>query len=71
MSHVDKQHKEAAYQAWLGYYGSDKETRKDRKKLVDNANELSRIMGLKEPPIIPKRILAKMSLNNVPGLRSG
>ncbi|CAN1179202.1 DEAD-box ATP-dependent RNA helicase 31 [Linum perenne] len=71
MSHVDKQHKEAAYQAWLGYYNSDKETRKDRKKLVDNANELSRIMGLKEPPIIPKRILAKMSLNNVPGLRSG
>ncbi|CAN0884743.1 DEAD-box ATP-dependent RNA helicase 31 [Linum grandiflorum] len=70
MSQVDKQHKEAAYQAWLGYYNSDKETRKDRKKLVEHANEFSRTMGLKEPPAIPKRILAKMSLNNVAGLRS-
>lgn len=62
--------KEAAYQAWLGYYNSNKNVGRDKNRLVELANEFSRSMGLGSPPTIPKLILGKMGLKNVAGLRS-
>ena len=70
LSHVEMKHKEAAYQAWLGYYNSNKKVGKDKYRLVELANEFSRTMGLDNPPAIPKLVLGKMGLRNIPGLRS-
>ena len=70
LSHVDMNSKEAAYQAWLGYYNSNKTVARNKKRLVELANEFSRSMGLDNPPAIRKLILGKMGLKNVPGLRS-
>ena len=62
-------HKEAAYQAWLGYYKSQKKIARDTTRLVELANEFSRSMGLDTPPAIPINVIGKMGLKNVPGLR--
>ncbi|KAK4266984.1 hypothetical protein QN277_023834 [Acacia crassicarpa] len=70
LSHVEMKHKEAAYQAWLGYYNSNKKVGRDKQRLVELANEFSRTMGLDNPPAIPKLVLGKMGLRNIPGLRS-
>lgn len=70
LSHVEMKNKEAAYQAWLGYYNSNKKVGRDKYKLVELANEYSRSMGLDNPPAIPKLVLGKMGLRNIPGLRS-
>lgn len=70
LSHVDMKNKEAAYQAWLGYYNSYKSISSDKYRLVELANEFSRSMGLDNPPAIPKLVLGKMGLKNIPGLRS-
>ncbi|KAI5408928.1 DEAD-box ATP-dependent RNA helicase 31 [Lathyrus oleraceus] len=70
LSNVEMKNKEAAYQAWLGYYNSNKKVGKDKYMLVELANEFSRCMGLDSPPAIPKLVLGKMGLKNIPGLRS-
>lgn len=70
LSHVEMKNKEAAYQAWLGYYNSNKNVGRDKYRLVELANEFSRTMGLDNPPAIPKLVLGKMGLRNIPGLRS-
>ncbi|KAF8112532.1 hypothetical protein N665_0063s0018 [Sinapis alba] len=70
LCHVEMRNKEAAYQAWLGYYNSQKMIGRDKERLVELANEFSRSMGLDNPPAIPKLILGKMGLKNVPGLRA-
>ncbi|KAL2893205.1 DEAD-box ATP-dependent RNA helicase 31 [Bienertia sinuspersici] len=70
LSNVEMKSKESAYQAWLGYYNSNKNIGKDKIRLVQLANEFSRSMGLDNPPAIPKLVLGKMGLKNVPGLRS-
>ncbi|KAF3439877.1 hypothetical protein FNV43_RR18155 [Rhamnella rubrinervis] len=70
LSHVEMKNKEAAYQAWLGYYNSNKKVGRDKHRLVELANDFSRSMGLDNPPAIPKLVLGKMGLRNVPGLRS-
>uniref|UniRef100_A0A7N1A7X8 ATP-dependent RNA helicase n=1 Tax=Kalanchoe fedtschenkoi TaxID=63787 RepID=A0A7N1A7X8_KALFE len=70
LSQVDMKNKEAAYQAWLGFYNSVKSVGRDKHRLVELANEFSRSMGLDNPPAIPKQVLGKMGLKNVPGLRS-
>ena len=70
MSHVEMKNKAAAYQAWLGYYNSSKVVGRDKYKLVELANEFSQSMGLDNPPAIPKLVLGKMGLKNIPGLRS-
>lgn len=70
LSHVEMKNKEAAYQAWLGYYNSNKKVGRDKCKLVELANDYSRSMGLDNPPAIPKLVLGKMGLRNIPGLRS-
>lgn len=70
LSRVEMKNKEAAYQAWLGYYNSNKKVGRDKARLVQLANEFSRSMGLDQPPAIPRLILGKMGLKNVPGLRA-
>ncbi|GMH22549.1 hypothetical protein Nepgr_024392 [Nepenthes gracilis] len=70
LSQVEMKNKESAYQAWLGYYNSNKIVGRDKYKLVELANEFSRSMGLDNPPAIPKLIIGKMGLRNIPGLRS-
>ncbi|XP_073007344.1 DEAD-box ATP-dependent RNA helicase 31-like [Typha latifolia] len=70
LTHVEMKSKQSAYQAWLGYYNSNKSIGRDKNKLVELASEFSKSMGLRDPPAIPKLILRKMGLNNVPGLRS-
>ncbi|KAL8172551.1 hypothetical protein V2J09_024355 [Rumex salicifolius] len=70
LSHVEMKSKESAYQAWLCYYNSNKIVGRDKFRLVELANEFSRCMGLDNPPAIPKLVLGKMGLKNVPGLRS-
>ncbi|KAK3161301.1 hypothetical protein QOZ80_1BG0075390 [Eleusine coracana subsp. coracana] len=67
---VEMKTKESAYQAWLGYYNSNKTIGRDKARLVRLAEEFSQSMGLSVPPAIPKLILRKMGLSNVPGLRS-
>ncbi|KAL5718996.1 RNA helicase [Ranunculus cassubicifolius] len=69
MSNVEMKNKEAAYQAWLGYYNSNKIVSRDKCRVVELANEFSRCMGLDNPPAIAKLIIGKMGLKNVPGLR--
>ncbi|KAJ6404339.1 hypothetical protein OIU84_012508 [Salix udensis] len=54
LSQVDMKSKEAAYQAWLGYYNSQKKVGNDKNRLVELANEFSRSMGLDTPPAISK-----------------
>ena len=66
---VDMKYKEAAYQAWLGYYTSQKKIARGTTRLVELANEFSRSMGLSIPPAIPVNVIDKMGLKNVPGLR--
>jgi hypothetical protein len=70
LAHVEVKDKESAYQAWLGYYNSNKVIGRDKYQLVSLANEFSRSMGLNNPPAVPKLVLRKMGLNNIPGLRS-
>lgn len=70
LCNVEMKNKESAYQAWLGYYNSNKTIGKDKYRLVELASEFSRSMGLDNPPAIPKLVLGKMGLKNVPGLRS-
>lgn len=69
LSNVEMKNKEAAYQAWLGYYNSNKTVSKDKCRLVELANDFSQCMGLDNPPAISKLVLGKMGLKNVPGLR--
>lgn len=70
LSQVEMKNKETAYQAWLGYYNSNKKVGRDKHRLVELANEFSRSMGLDNPPAIPKLVLGKMGLRNISGLRS-
>ncbi|KAL6842568.1 hypothetical protein ACP4OV_027412 [Aristida adscensionis] len=67
---VEMKSKESAYQAWLGYYNSNKTIGRDKSRLAHLAEEFSQSMGLAVPPAIPRNILRKMGLSNVPGLRS-
>nr|XP_010924855.1 DEAD-box ATP-dependent RNA helicase 31 isoform X2 [Elaeis guineensis] len=68
LSYVETKNKSSAYQAWLGYYNSNKNIGRDKTRLVELANEFSQSMGLNKPPAIPKLIVRKMGLTNVPGL---
>jgi ATP-dependent RNA helicase MSS116 len=66
---MDPKIKEMAYQAWLGYYRSVKGMALDKKKLVEYANQFSFSMGLAEPPALERKLLLKMNLLGVPGIR--
>lgn len=69
LGQVEMKNKESAYQAWLGYYNSNKMVGRDKTNLVLLAKEFSQSMGLDDPPAISKQVIGKMGLKNVPGLR--
>jgi len=70
--YVEETAKAKAYQAFLGYNKTYvKKLRLDNKDLVKIANDYSRAMGCPEPPMIDKRVVGKMGLKGVPGLRIG
>ncbi|KAI3834057.1 hypothetical protein MKW92_042924 [Papaver armeniacum] len=62
LSEVEMKNKEAAYQAWLGFYNSNKTVARDKSRLVELANEFSSSMGLDSPPAISKLVIGKMGL---------
>ncbi|KAH7117154.1 ATP-dependent RNA helicase MSS116, mitochondrial [Dendryphion nanum] len=69
---VDDSTKAKAYQAFLGYNKTYlKKLRLDTKGLVQVANAYAMAMGCPEPPMIEKKIIGKMGLKGVPGLRIG
>ena len=61
---------EQAYRAWLGYYnGHLKKVGWDKKRLVQEANQWAKDVGLKQQPSLQKKTIGKMGLKGVPGLR--
>ena len=61
---------EQAYQAYLGFYNSyAKKIGWSSARLVEESNEFSRCIGLKEIPFLLKKTVGKMGLKGVPGLR--
>ncbi|KAE8662459.1 DEAD-box ATP-dependent RNA helicase 25 [Hibiscus syriacus] len=66
----EKMTKESAYLAWLGYYNSVKNVSKDKHRLVELAQEFSRSIGLYKIPSIPRCVVNKMGLANIPRLRA-
>lgn len=61
---------ERSYGAWLGYMnGQCKAVGWDKARLVAEAAEYARSLGLAEVPALPKRTVGKMGLKGVPGLR--
>jgi ATP-dependent RNA helicase MSS116 len=59
-----------AYQAWLGYYnGKLRACGWDKRKLVEEANAFSRIIGLSEIPGLQRKTIGMMGLKGTPGLR--
>merc|ERR1719162_2291045 len=59
-----------AYRAYLGYYtGQMKRTQmRSKTELVQTANNLFRLIGLRETPKLQKRTVGKMGLKGVPGI---
>ena len=62
---------EQCYQAFLGYYrGHQKRTTIDSKEsLVDTANLLAKVLGLKEQPGLTKQAIGKMGLKGIKNIR--
>nr|XP_043623033.1 DEAD-box ATP-dependent RNA helicase 31-like [Erigeron canadensis] len=67
--YVGMENKKSAYQAWLGYYNSNKTVARDKSRIVELASEFSRSMGLDIPPALAKLVVGKIGLKNVLGLR--
>ena len=67
---------ERAYQAYLGFQKGFIATKKksglgwSKERLVEEANALSVVMGLPEPPVMNARMLGKMGLRGTKGLRT-
>jgi len=69
---VDEAAKAKAYQAFLGYNKSYlKKLRLTPSELVQIANQYAETMGCPEPPMIDRKVVGKMGLKGVPGLRIG
>ena len=61
---------EQAYRAWLGYYnGNLKKIGWDKKRLVKEANQWAKDVGLQAQPSLLKKTVGKMGLKGVPGLK--
>lgn len=70
-SQATRERAEQTYQAWLGFYkGLLRKIGWKPHQLVSAANELSRLIGLSEPPALLARTIGKMGLRGTPGLRS-
>ncbi|KAF2200870.1 DEAD-domain-containing protein [Delitschia confertaspora ATCC 74209] len=71
-NNVDEVAKSKAYSAYLGYNKTYlKKLRLNAAGLVQMANEYARAMGCPEPPMLDKKLVGKMGLKGVPGLRIG
>jgi len=58
-----------AYQAWLGFYNSQRRIAWDKPELVQQANYFAtEVIGCHEVPPIQKKTVGKMGLKGVPGL---
>ncbi|RMZ70885.1 atp-dependent rna helicase [Pyrenophora seminiperda CCB06] len=69
---VQEDSKSKAYQAFLGYNKTFvKKLQISTADLVRLANDYARSMGCPEPPMIDKKIVGKMGLKGVQGLRIG
>lgn len=69
---VDEVTKSKAYQAFLGFNKTFlKNLRLDTPGLVRMANEYANAMGCPEPPMVDKKVVGKMGLKGVMGLRVG
>lgn len=70
LSKVDHKTSEQAYQAWLGYYNSQRRLRWSKPELVQQANLYAQVgLGLDYQPALEKKTIGKMGLKGVPGLR--
>jgi ATP-dependent RNA helicase MSS116 len=61
------------YQAFLGYYLSNmKRLRiKSKQDLVQYANAFAALTGLRDTPLLEKRLVGKMGLSGIPGISIG
>ena len=66
---VDPKTGEQAYQAWLGFYNSQRQVRWGKPELVQQANRYAQVIGLTYQPALEKKTIGKMGLKGVPGLR--
>jgi ATP-dependent RNA helicase MSS116 len=72
LPYVEEAAKAKAYQAFLGYNKAyAKKLRLSSAELVKIANDYAKAMGCPEPPMIDKKVVGKMGLKGVPGLRIG
>lgn len=69
LTRVDVKSGEQAYQAWLGFYNSQRRVKWSKAELVQQANRYAQIIGLREQPALEKKTVGKMGLKGVPGLR--
>jgi len=69
LARVDPKTGEQAYQAWLGFYNSQRRVRWSKPELVQQANRYAEIIGLQYQPTLEKKTVGKMGLKGVPGLR--
>lgn len=69
LSCVEPKTGEQAYQAWLGFYNSQKRLKWSKTELVQRANRYAEIIGLQYQPTLQKKTVGKMGLKGVPGLR--
>lgn len=65
---VNKDTKDKAYVAWLGYYNSVGGRLWDKETLVQRANLFSRTIGLPSPPILERKVVHMMGLKGVKGI---
>jgi len=69
LAQMDPKTGEQAYQAWLGFYNSQKRIRWSKPELVQQANNYAQTIGLSYVPALEKKTVGKMGLKGVPGLR--
>lgn len=63
---------ELAYLAFLGYYlgQTDRISARSKAEVVKISTDFSKAMGLHQVPSLPHKLVAKMDLIGVPGIRS-
>ncbi|XP_044487214.1 probable DEAD-box ATP-dependent RNA helicase 48 [Mangifera indica] len=69
MAKIDGSVKEAAYNAWLGFYNSVREIGRDKSALAELANKFAESIGLQRPPPLFRKMALKMGLKDIPGIR--
>ena len=65
---VSSQTKDCCYQAWLGFYNSQRRLKWSKPELVSWANEWAKVMRCSQQPALFKKTVGKMGLRGTPGL---